>query len=204
MRDAILPKPQFRSKDVSWTQSEKACILAEKLNLNNVFEHVYTVADGLIFIADLDRADSSLTWVKPQVVVLDIGSNDIAGVDTFDPCCMLELANSTFEFADSIRSQVVANAVLPRVSNMTASAEVFRQNSTQYNECLSNLCTTSDHVAFNKLRGFAWLFQAPGHKLPREVGTWSDDGIHCNSANMEHYANRVRHAMLKAANKCRD
>ena len=204
LRDEALPPPHFRLKDVAWHHSQKAISLATNLALDEVYQEVYTVSDGLVFISDLKLANSTLFNLKPELVVVDIGSNDIANVALCEPTRMLDMATQVFEFADSIQgAQAVVNAVLPRTNNISGHPSVFRQNATQYNVCLSNLCDPSFRVTFNKMRGFHGRWNEVGLEEPLPVASWSNDGIHCNATSLERYRQRIRHAMLAASHKCR-
>ena len=68
------------------------------------------MGDDVVFVGDLPSSRHDVRTVRPAVVVVDIGSNDIA----VDHGTMLRLAMDVHKFALSLNvAMVVLNAVLP-------------------------------------------------------------------------------------------
>jgi hypothetical protein len=209
LRDDILANPhqKRRIRDITWTHPYRARVLAEGLNISDFITSVYTESDNLNFIGDLDRSYTSICHVDPMVVVIDIGSNDIAQCFSGDPWAMLALATQVHDFATSIQKGalhplIIINAVIPRINNMQCDPQTFRINAMQYNKCLGVLCDTKDGIVINKMRGFNFT-NTDRQEQPREVISWSNDGIHPDMpGSMERYRNRVRHCILDNLHRC--
>ena len=187
--------------DISMLNTRRAAAYAHALRVDNTFGAVYTESSGLNLVDQLVQASNLITSTRPSAAILDIGSNDIAHVTTFDPNAMLELAVKVHNFASSMAPNlVIVHAVLPRTKLSWCSAEIFRKNAAQYNQCLRTLCegTTDKALVFNGMRGF-WHEEtdADGKSHPKLVNTWSDDGIHADTPNgMTAYQKRMRLCLL--------
>ena len=65
--------------------------------------HVERVADDIVFIRELEHTRRTIATVKPAVVVIDIGTNDIAHLTADDHVAILNLVTRVYEFAHSLR-----------------------------------------------------------------------------------------------------
>ena len=190
------PRPDRR--DVRPYQSRRAAALCRNINLDMNFNAAYTVGDDIVFVCDLPRSHREVRSVRPAVVVVDIGSNDIARLTAVDHSAMLRLAMDVHSFALSLDvAMVVLNAVLPRTDRLACSPETFLANAKSYNKILLNLAGSggSPCVVFNQMRGFFGQSSGSG-ELP--VSSWSSDGIHPNRVDsMRRYRNRIRQCILE-------
>lgn len=195
LRDHYLPRG-MRYRDVGPTHVERAAQLAAKLDMNKNFTGVYTESDGMVYIRHLESTRQTIQAVKPAVVVIDIGSNDIAKLTAVNLSRILDMVNEVYEFACSLSvSLVVFNAVLPRTAGLSCSPTVFRTNATRFNKLLRGLAggRGSPHLAFNEQRGF---FGEGYAMIDRSVSRWSHDGIHASEDSIVRYRNRTRQCIF--------
>ena len=187
-----------RGQDVHHVQDRRASTCAKRLGVDKNIDYVYTSSNLINFIDDLHTANSTIDQVRPQIVLIDIGSNDVAQLHTVAPNATLSLANRVFEFAQSLNLPlVIINAILPRTSNIHSSAEIFRQNAANYNHALATICSSTDTIRYNKMRGFHYYYDHNDQQQHRPVTHWSTDGIHCDTElSKKQYRNRIRHAIL--------
>jgi lysophospholipase L1-like esterase len=210
LRDNALAAPQQRPRcstgpqrhgDVLPGQTERAQQLAQALQLDNYFSAVYTVAEGVIFLDDIISFREHILVTQPKVMLVDIGSNDIARYSSFVPRKMLQLAHTLHEYLQSLPVPLtVVNAVLPRTASLAGSPETFRDNSQAYNKYLSEMISLTPAITFSKMRGFQYVHKL-GQDLPRPVSEWSEDGIHCSTTSMTAYKQRIRHSILDNCHK---
>ena len=114
LRDHYLPR-RFPYRDVRPHHVERARELAKELELDNQFAGAYTAADDIVFIRELEHTRRTIATVKPGVVVIDIGTNNIARLTADDHVAILNLVTRVYEFARSLHvSLVVVNVVIPR------------------------------------------------------------------------------------------
>ena len=141
----------------------------------------------------------------PSIVLLHVGSNDLAHVVTVNPMKTLELATLVVDFAEYLHKQlhvecVIINSVVPRNSNnMSCSAEVFRANMAHFNAVIENYCVSSrkQGLIYNHLRGF-FNHKINKRNVPPAPEVWTTDGIHCHPEWMAKYKLRVRFAIMDA------
>ena len=160
-------------------------------------------------VPHLPKAVASLAsdGLTPTVVVIDIGSNDLAHVDVFKPKLVLELATRVTDFALALRAdRVIINAILPRTGHMTCDVDTFRDNTDLYNVIVNDYCDSEPGLRFNKMRGLSQTIlsrlatQQERERPPRPVSDWSDDGIHCDRPRSQRiYSSCVKFALLEAA-----
>ena len=118
---------------------------------------LYTAANDINLIEHLNKAEATVRNVMPSIVLLHVGSNDLAHAVTVNPMETLELATLVVDFAEYLPKQlhvecVIINSVVPRNSNnMSCSAEVFRANMAHFNAVIENYCVSS------RKQGLAWV-----------------------------------------------
>lgn len=185
-----------RPHDITPGHPSHAAAAVRGLRLDHHFEAVHTVSDNIIFIADIITARHIIIHSRPTVLVVDIGSNDIARFDSVKPREMLNLAHTLhLELIRIAAPLTIINAVLPRDAGIVSTPAVFRENAHIFNQIIAELSTLCHNVIFNKLRGFQH-HHINGHDVPRPVTEWSSDGIHCSPSALPTYAQRIRHAIL--------
>lgn len=206
LRDGLVPPlPSKRGQDIPPWNTKGASHLASAWGISDHVRGVYTYCDGVVRIRDIDIALSTVRRVRPGVVLIDIGSNDLAHVDEVNPNLMLRLVTQLTDFALALpTSKVVLNAILPRTGNITCAPEVFRENAEHFNNFLFNICDPPSKIVFHRPRGF-WMTHVGGKERVCEVHEWSTDGIHCNMpASMGRYRARTRRAVLAQIHSVRE
>ena len=137
------------------------------------------------------NANIPVAW-RPscELLVLDIGSNDIAQSKTVNKRAMELLAKFIFVWASLARARcVISLGVILRAAGLRGSARQFEQNRLYYNAVLTSLCKNSNHMNSAKDTGFE------GSDPIASVSSWSDDGIHPRS--MEKYSHRLRFIVMR-------
>ena len=111
---------------------------------------------------------------------------------------MLTLADQLFTFATSLNLPlVILNAVIPRTAKIQTTPTIFMENMMLYNQYLNTFYSTSEHIIYNKQRGFIYYYTPNNKQELRPVSHWSSDGIHCDMPHsQQQYKNRLRHAIL--------
>ena len=132
------PRPDQRN--VRPYQSRGTATLCRNINLDVNFNAAYTVGDDIVFVCDLPISHRDVRSVRPAVVMVDIGSNDIASLTAVYHGAMLRLAMDVHSFALSLDvAMVVLNTVLPQTDRLACSPETFLANAKSYNKILLNL-----------------------------------------------------------------
>ena len=93
-------------------------------------EGVYTYADTVVMADDLTHSIPLISAVRPNIVLMDIGSNDLANLHMTDHFSSLDLATRVFDIAKQYNEQrsvlmVIVNNILPRSNNIACTADVF-------------------------------------------------------------------------------
>ena len=131
--------PCLPRSDVQPSNKTRSATIATALRLDKHFRYVYTVSDNIVFLQDLINALPSILCLHAQIVVIDIGSNDLS---SRCPKTTVFIANEIFSLANNVCApRVVINAVLPRVGNLACSPDTFLLNSRDLNNYLSTLCS---------------------------------------------------------------
>ena len=186
-----------RGQDIHHVQQNKARAFASKLRLDDNIRAIYTASNGINLIKDLHKSESLIFQIRPDMILIDIGSNDLANLTDQDHNSALNFAHQVLEFAESLPAHlIIINAILPRSESITCSPETFRYNASHYNRIVSTFCATSPHIKFNKMWGFNFHYDNDTEQT-RPVSLWSLDGIHCDTQiGRKQYRSRIRHALL--------
>ena len=188
-------------RDISESRPHIAKIAAEKAELAHGVRGLYTAAQGINLVADLWKAESSVVNVRPEIVIMHVGRNDLA--HTVDSHAATALAERVIDFGLKLHAElgvqiVIFNSAVPRNSNMTTNPETFLQFMEAYNAKLRQDSDRYSPLSFNHLRGFHKM-RINNQDQPLPVSSWSIDGIHCNNQYMKKYIQRTRFATLRAA-----
>ena len=167
---------------------------------------IYTVANQLNLIANLHMADATLNAVQPQIVILNVGSNDLANLTGVNNNHVLTMINSLVAFGEHCRADyatqlVVINSIVPRLSNIACTPSDFTTNMETFNRLASNWCSGVDGLMFNRLRGFYMKHIDNKIEIPLPVHEWSYDGIHCDYHTLERFTQRLRFSIMLATTK---
>ena len=182
-------------------QLDRARRLAEAIKVSKHFAHDFTMAEGITFVSHLPHANNYLSSISPRVLIIDIGSNDMARLQTVDRPTAESLAYQTIQFAlNSTADRVIINAVIPRTAGLSCpDGEVFFQNMTMYNDRVREACDNHVHfLIFNKQQGFTFTNANGNIPHRRPVSDWSTDGIHCSGQSMATYVSRLHGTVLDA------
>lgn len=119
----------------------------------SVFSSLFTFSDERNKIHQLAALSNTINLMQPTVVVLDMGTNDLADLQYKRVMLVLNLAIQLQALHGIIRP------TLPRSVNKACSDSVFQQNAQIYNEKICQLCADSHKLDYHKVRGFAHNYQ---------------------------------------------
>ena len=166
MRAQYAP-PGCRGFSDDVTELAAALELATHLKLSDVFVRgVYTYS-SVSKITDIP-----VSW-KPKcdMLIIDLGSNDIAQLKRDNKFTIEQLADFLFDWASRADVKcVLILGVLPRSRGLRGSASHFNFNRNHYHEALEQLCGGSRRMNFGKIRGFEGIDQSMQHGL--NINTW--------------------------------
>lgn len=179
--------------DITRSQQARARHMASMMRLSHHVDGVYTHSQDIAYIHHVFHAREQILAYRPRALILDIGSNDLAHITTVQPRKMLQLASQVHTYLQNLQIPLmIVNAILPRTAGISTSPTVFSANASHYNKYLSEFCTLSPNIIFNKQRGLQYL---EANQL-QPVSHWSNDGIHLNQSAIKPYENRIRHCLL--------
>ena len=156
-RDYHLPY-HAGGQDILQPNAVRAAQLSDALNLEHHVEGVYTYAGNVVMADDLTHSIPLIRAVRPNIVLMDIGSNDLANLHMTDHFSSLDLATRVFDKAKQYNEQcsvpmVIINSILPRSNNIACMANVFLGNAEHYNNVVSNYCDKKN-IIYNKQGDF--------------------------------------------------
>ena len=86
LRDGLIPPwPSNRGRDIGIASPNRASLLSRKFNISPHVGRVYTFSDGVVRIGDIARAHGFIGQIVPGILLIDIGSNDLARIDALTP-----------------------------------------------------------------------------------------------------------------------
>ena len=175
---------------------------AEQLDIDHHFQHVFTLSRSTNLVEHLQDNLLTVTSYCPDTVLIEIGSNDLSHLTSFDPSSCLNLASAVFDFAIELSrttKSVIIHSIIPRYSRISTTPTIFYKNCTCYNRLLRQFCNTEQTIHFSKLKGF---FAQTDHNTSAKP-SWTLDGIHCNTAaGKRKYKARLRHSLLFYKSSC--
>lgn len=128
-----------------------------------------------------------------DLLVIDIGSNDIASARRASQSVMQLLAEYVFQWGmRSYAKHIIFLGVLPRTHRLQCSVDQFNLNRRWYHEALKQLCAGSNRASMHHIRGFENI----DNNIALPVINWSHDGIH--PITMDKYCRRLRMLMMRA------
>ena len=198
LQDGLIPPlHSHHGQDVGIGSLIRAAQLASNLNISQHIRRAYTFSDGVVRIRDLDGIQTFVDRIRPGIVFIDIGSNDLAHYDVVDAYTMLQLVTQLTDLALSLHApKIILSAILPSTGNITCSPDTFRENAERFNTYLLNICDPKSKLVYHKPCGF-WNQYLDGLEHTLEVSDWSSDGIHCNRPDwFKKYKARTRRAIL--------
>ena len=163
--------------------------ISSQLRLNNFLDSLHLFGKGGAKISndfDLDYFRDQVKSVRPDFVIIDIGTNDLAaGVQPLSVAVkVVDFANDLLHRISSVKHVRICSAILRDRVDISES-ELFKQKIFSFNNYLLNLCAVSYHVH----KGF-WT---------NSISEWSRDGIHPNnSVGRKNYKQSVRIAVFRS------
>lgn len=188
MRQELLDYPH-NSYDTE-TDNHISRQLSVKLKINNCFSTVKTNSKFKI-ILDLPNTGSFIC--HDSLLVINIGSNDLANCEHYSPKFVEKLAEYIHVWGNSTGAKkVLFIGIIPRSKNLNCDQSVFEENRKTYNQTLKSLCRSSDTSDYKTIRGF----ERYSDRSLKSTTSWSCDGIHPTS--MKRYARILGYHMMHA------
>ena len=146
------------------TQAARAALLAHRVSA------IYTAANNINLVTDLWKAETTFENTRPNIVVMHVGSNDLAAMSIFDQNLAEFWAQEVLNFALRLQSVfkvegILLLSVLPRTGRLAAQPEIFRQNMNVFNNHLKSLVAPLPGIQFKYVRGFHFK-KVDGHDTP--------------------------------------
>ena len=197
-----LQAEHFPTHAANITTRPNARLLAKSLDLTDYYSGIYTVCHKVNTVKSLSSVIAEIknivAKVNINIILLDLGSNDLAQLANVSPRLCLKLAEIITDFALTLRKKfckgVIIHSVVPRTRRLAASPPVFTSNLKLYNNFVKQFLATEQTEKFVKLKGF---YPSGCPALHTSVAEWSGDGIHCTTKEGRHrYTARVRHSLL--------
>ena len=182
-----------------YQQQYQHCICAWAKDISGL----YTASQGINLMDDLWRTESSINAIRPAIVALHIGSNDLSNLTSINGETAKWLARRGLDFANYICTQygvvkVLMFSTLPRTAGLSCTPEEFRENMGTFNKEIEIHCD-NNRLNYVHVRGF-YCTKINNLDVPRPVRDWSGDGIHCDmEKSKKKYAQRVRFAIMNAS-----
>ena len=204
-RDSLITRENGRNRgrDISQSRPHIAILAASKANLAKDISGLYTASQGINLMDDLWRTESSINAIRPAIVALHIGSNDLSNLTSINGETAKWLARRGLDFANYICTQygvvkVLMFSTLPRTAGLSCTPEEFRENMGTFNKEIEIHCD-NNRLNYVHVRGF-YCTKINNLDVPRPVRDWSGDGIHCDmEKSKKKYAQRVRFAIMNAS-----
>ena len=164
---------------------------ASLMGISNHFSHLHLHGQSGAAILKPDSFTvpyAALHFHRPQVVLLEFGSNDLAcGAEP------LPVASAIVALAKELVSLGVRRTIifgpLIRTANLSVTLDIMTANSRRCNTILYHLCDVEKQLEFRTHNGF---WDVPVHQ-------WSRDGIHPNTQEGRRKHKRsIRFAALEA------
>ena len=137
-----------------------ASIAADKAELAEMVSGLFTASQNINLVCDLWKAESTVVAIRPEIVLLHVGSNDLAHIVQDDELAFAAIATFVVDFAKGLLDHfgvrfVIINSMVQRNSNnMSCSADVFLKNMTHFNRKIRHLSEAVQGVSYNHLHGF--------------------------------------------------
>ena len=188
-------------RDVSQSRKHLAIVAAENARLAHCVSALYTASDDVNLVSDLWKTDASTISIEPDIVVLSLGSNDLAQMQAVDWDMVESLCAIIIHFAQELLTKygvksVIINSIVPRTHRISSTPAAFLANMEHFNSIISQWCDKNDNATYNHLRGFYAHYEKDNIQSPLPVSHWSNDGIHPNDAFMDKFSQRLRFAIL--------
>jgi hypothetical protein len=170
------------------TDRATAAKLAVKVDVTHRYKRIYTHASNITFIADLVRDIDHILSVRPDNILLNIGSNDLAALfDDFTEAQVIAIAHQLRDFIQfSVPNHiiVVCMGVVPRLQGINSTPANFREAARIFNTEMQLLEDQArnmhepSNLRFNKMRGWDFV-QVNNQHIELDPRSWCNNaGIH--------------------------
>lgn len=170
--------------------------IAKEMNLSRIIQSLHMhgergakVCPQAAHSQQYSLPHSLLRRAKPDFVIIDLGTNDLAcNIPPF------EIATKLFQLATDLITQyhvtaVVICSIINRERHISMTPPEFATAAFQLNNYLKHLAETEPRVMYHPHKGF---WDSP-------VTTWSRDGIHPNATlGRKRYVKSIRKAVFAA------
>ena len=166
--------------------------IARKLSIHRIVHsfHLYGQRGAQVCSRSYALPHRQLTHVKPDFVILDLGSNDLASdIPPF------QVATKLVELAHTLRSRyhvntVIISSILNRQAHLKhITPEQFATAAYQTNNYVKNFLDSHPQLTYHVHKGF-WAHSSD---------IWSRDGVHPNTqAGRQKYVKSIRKAVFTA------
>lgn len=169
--------------------------IAEDLKVSGNIAQIYLHGQGGATVGNFEIPKVFLRNVKADLIILDMGTNDLASDQTvMDVCQGIErLAKCLLQYSPAVSIL----SIVPRGTGLAATVteDVFRGRMRNANAILKRLGLGHQNLLFSKQKGF-YEVEIGGGKYARPVTDWSYDGIHPNNPDgRKLYKNSIRTAI---------
>ena len=166
--------------------------LARKLNLNRLIQelHMHGERGSRVCSSSFSLPHRLLTRVKPDFVILEFGTNDLAaGAHPFDVAAKLNSIADRLHNQYHVRTVVICSILYRKSHLRNLTRDQFTQAAFDTNSLLKRSTAASPRTIYHVHKGF-WT---------TPISQWSRDGVHPNSFHgRKNYIKAIRCAVFSA------
>ena len=172
--------------------------VTKTLEVDDYFRAIHMLGMRGATIQQLSQFTPQLVTLKPTILIIDLGSNDLSAFHHGHS----DIMKLTSRYYESILKLLKASGAslayicscLPRNANIARQTpQQFLQSMHTFNTSMKAYCCTNNKLIFHTHKGF---INDP-NRQPLPISTWSRDGIHPNTSyGREHYKKSVRNILL--------
>ena len=187
------------------TEKKEAVQFAKEMRVNNKFPGgLYCFTDDRYTLHDFDEElIKTLAALKLKVIYFESSSNELSHFECTQRERTVNLFKEWSKFIKRLPAhKIMIGNVVPRAKfpkNSRCTRRIFRENMECYNIELQkfkeNACLEGLHVTINKHEGF--YRDAKDTRKPKDVYTWSIDGIHPAGDGMKKYRRNIVKCLLR-------
>ena len=166
--------------------------LARKLNLNRIIQelHMHGERGSRVCSSSFSLPHRLLKRVKPDFVILDLGTNDLAaGAHPFDVAAKLNSVADRLHTQYHVRTVLICSILYRKSHLRNLTREQFTQAAFDTNNFLKKSTEASPRTIYHVHKGF-WT---------TPISQWSRDGVHPNTSHgRTNYKKSIRCAVFSA------
>ena len=140
---------------------------------------IYTASDDLNLVTDLWKTDVSTVDIKPDTVMLSVGSNDLAQLNTIELAMIESLCTPIKHFVTELIiwyrvKSVIINPTVPCIKRISYIPVVFQTIMECFNSILSHWCDKNDNLTSQRILYSLWKEQYPVSPTIQSLVHWWD------------------------------